>query len=83
LARERRERLARRSRERVQPVRLAGGGLDVVEESAELGPAQLSAGVGHRLHEPLEVELGRQRALDAVQRLGFGARLPLAFEERE
>jgi len=67
------EGLARRARQRVERELLALFVDDVVEESAELSAGVFGGGVGDRLHDALDVELGRQGGPHLVQRFELGA----------
>ena len=58
--------------------------IDVVEERAEFGGRQLGGGVGHRLHDLVAIEIGRDDRADVVERFGDGGVLlqqphPLRF----
>ena len=64
-----RERFPRRAGDRVERVRLAAFVHEVVEERAEFGGRQLRGGVGHRLHDPGPVQVGRDDGADVVQGL--------------
>ncbi len=61
------ERLAGRSGQRVERVRLPGLVVDVVEEGPELGRSQFRCGVGRSLHEGAEVELARERRVGLAE----------------
>ena len=62
-----REGLARRAGERVERVGFALLVDHIVEERAERRAAQLDAGIGDDLDQPLEVEFGRDRGAGAVE----------------
>jgi hypothetical protein len=62
------ERFPRRARKREQHVRLAVVGHRVVEERAKLGPRRFNAGVGHFLHERVEIEFRGELAPDRRNR---------------
>ena len=67
-----REALERRpldARERVEHVRLAGVGDDVVEERAERGGGELARGVGRELDDLLQLQPPGDRLADALERL--------------
>jgi hypothetical protein len=68
--RERGEALARHAGEGVERVRLPSPRRihDVVEERAELRARERRRLVRDELHDPLEVELGRERGTDALDR---------------
>src|SRR6185437_13087761 len=61
------ERLPGRAREAIQQETLTRAVDDVVEEGSEPGAADLRAGVRHRLHQRLQVELGSDRRAGRVQ----------------
>ena len=68
-----RERFARRARQRVQHVRVAGFGIGhVVEERAELRVRQLGRDVGDLLDDRLAVERRGDDGADLAQLLGVG-----------
>src|SRR5207245_1511162 len=52
-----------------------------IEERAEVRPDDLRGGVRHHLGQHLELELGRQPATEAIERLGLGPRRPLVGQQ--
>ena len=60
---------ARRARQRIERIGFALVVGHVVEERAELGLADLDAGIGHGLNETLEIEIGGDGDADAMQHL--------------
>jgi hypothetical protein len=61
------ERRARNSRERVKPVAVAVLVDGVVKERTELRAGQLGRGLGDGLHQPVQVEFGREQRSHPVQ----------------